>query len=65
MSMTQGYDLMAKVMADMKAILSNEDIPDNAKVSWGRSVLDGYDRERENMIREHEDYRREINGTRR
>lgn len=64
MSMTQGYDLMARAMADMKAILSDESIPDQAKVSWGRAVITDFDRERENMIREHEDYRREINGPR-
>lgn len=60
MTMTQGYDLLNRTIEDFRAIFKDESIPAEAKVNWGRAVLDGFDRERGNMIAAHEDYRREI-----
>ncbi len=65
MSLVTAYTILNKAMEDMKAILTDESIPDQAKVSWGKAVISDFDKERENMIREHEDYRKEvINGPR-
>jgi len=62
MSLVTAYTILNKAMEDMKAILTDESIPDQAKVSWGKAVISDFDRERETMIREHEDYRREIHA---
>lgn len=65
MSLVKAYTRINEAMEDVRAILTNEDLPPEARVKWGQSVIRRFDLERETMIREHEDYRKEvINGPR-
>lgn len=64
MSMTQGYDLQAELIEEFRAIVNSDECDDKFRVHLLRAKLNTFDRERNNMIREHEDYRREINGPR-